>query len=147
MSQLQARLEGDLVAARKAQDKQRVLLLGTVLSEIKNRRIELQRQPTDQEVVEVLQRGIKKRRESIEMYTKGAREDLAGKERSEVEALEAYLPEQVSDDELRAAVRAAIDGGAAQMGAVMGKVAPGFKGRAEGSRINAIAREELAKQG
>ena len=73
MSQLQARLEGDLVAARKAQDKPAVLLLGTVLSEIKNRRIELQRQPTDEDVVEVLQRGIKKRRESIEMYSKGAR--------------------------------------------------------------------------
>jgi len=147
MSQLQARLEGDLVAARKAQEKPRVLLLGTVLSEIKNRRIELQRQPSDEEVVEVLQRGIKKRRESIEMYTKGAREDLAGRERTEVDALEEYLPEQVGDDEIRAAVRAAIDAGAAQIGAVMGKVAPGFKGRAEGSRINAIAREELAKQG
>lgn len=147
MSQLQARLEGDLVAARKAQDKPGVLLLGTVLSEIKNRRIELQRQPTDEDVVEVLQRGIKKRRESIEMYSKGAREDLAAKERAEVEALEKYLPEQVGDDEIRAAVRAAIAGGATQMGAVMGKVAPGFKGRAAGSRINAIAREELAKQG
>ncbi len=147
MSQLQARLEGDLVAARKAQEKPRVLLLGTVLSEIKNRRIELQRQPSDEEVVEVLQRGIKKRRESIEMYTKGAREDLAGRERTEVGELEQYLPEQVGDDEIRAAVRAAIDAGAAQIGAVMGKVAPGFKGRAEGSRINAIAREELAKQG
>lgn len=147
MSQLQARLEGDLVAARKAQDKSAVLLLGTVLSEIKNRRIELQRQPTDEDVVEVIQRGIKKRRESIEMYSKGAREDLAAKERSEVDALQKYLPEQVGDDEIRAAVRAAIAGGATQMGAVMGKVAPGFKGRAEGSRINAIAREELAKQG
>ena len=147
MSQLQARLEGDLVAARKAQEKPRVLLLGTVLSEIKNRRIELQRQPSDEEVVEVLQRGIKKRRESIEMYTKGAREDLAGREKTEVDALEQYLPEQVGDDEIRAAVSAAIDAGAAQIGAVMGKVAPGFKGRAEGSRINAIAREELAKQG
>ncbi len=147
MSQLQARLEGDLVTARKARDKPRVLLLGTVLSEIKNRRIELQRQPSDDDVVEVLQRGIKKRRESIVMYSKGAREDLAQKERVEVDSLEKYLPEQVADDELRAAVRAAIAGGAAQMGAVMGKVVPGFKGRADGSRINAIAREELAKQG
>lgn len=147
MSQLQARLEGDLVAARKAQDKAGVLLLGTVLSEIKNRRIELQRQPTDEDVVEVLQRGIKKRRESIEMYTKGAREDLAAKERAEVAALEKYLPEQVGDEEIRAAVRAAIAAGASQMGAVMGKVAPAFKGRADGARINAIAREELAKQG
>ena len=124
-----------------------MLLLGTILSEIKNRRIELQRQPTDEDVVEVLQRGIKKRRESIEMYSKGGREDLAERERVEVGALEKYLPEQVGDDEIRAAVAAAIAGGAAQIGAVMGKVAPGFKGRAEGARINAIAREELAKQG
>lgn len=124
-----------------------MLLLGTLLSEIKNRRIELQRQPTDADVVEVIQRGIKKRRESIEMYSKGAREDLAARERAEVDALEQYLPEQVGDDEIRTAVRAAIAGGAAQIGAVMGKVAPGFKGRAEGARINAIAREELAKQG
>ncbi len=60
--------------------------------------------------------------------------------------LEAYLPAAVSDEELRAAVRAAIAGGASQIGAVMGKVLPQFKGRAEGSTINAIAREELGKQ-
>jgi uncharacterized protein YqeY len=80
------------------------------------------------------------------MYA-GKREDLAEKERNEVTVLEAYLPASVSDDELRAAVRAAIAGGATQIGAVMGKVLPQFKGRAEGSTINAIAREELAKQG
>ncbi|MEO8561277.1 MAG: GatB/YqeY domain-containing protein, partial [bacterium] len=84
--------------------------------------------------------------ESIEMYA-GKRDDLADKERAEVTVLEAYLPVAVSDEELRAAVRAAIAGGAAQIGAVMGKVLPQFKGRAEGSTINSIAREELSKQG
>ena len=58
--------------------------------------------------------------------------------------LEKYLPAQVNPDEIRAAVRAAIAGGAANVGAVMGKVMPQFKGRADGSAINAIAREELA---
>ncbi|HEU4720863.1 MAG TPA: GatB/YqeY domain-containing protein, partial [Gemmatimonadaceae bacterium] len=85
-------------------------------------------------------------RESIEMYA-GKRDDLAEKERAEVTILEAYLPASVSDDELRAAVRTAIAGGATQIGAVMGRVLPQFKGRAEGSTINAIAREELSKQG
>jgi len=97
--------------------------------------------------VEVLRKGIKRRRESVEMYEKGGRTDLADKERSEAAAIEKYLPAQVSDDELRAAVIAAIAGGATAIGAVMGKVLPQFKGRAEGATISAIAREELGKQG
>ena len=145
MATLLDRLQGDLTAARKAQDKPRTLLLGTILSEVKNRRIELQREPSDDEVVDVLRKGIKRRRESIEMYTSGNRPELAEKEQAEVALLEQYLPAQVSDDELRAAVRAAIAGGAANIGAVMGKVMPQFKGRAEGGAINAIAREELAR--
>ncbi len=147
MSELLARLQGDLNASRKAQDKSATLLLGTVISEVKNRRIELQRDPVDVEVVDVLRKAIKKRRESVEMYDKAGRIDLADKERSEASALETYLPPAVSDDELRAAVIAAIAGGATQIGAVMGKVLPQFKGRAEGGTINAIAREELGKQG
>ena len=147
MSELLARLQGDLNASRKAQDKAGTLLLGTVLSEVKNRRIELRRDPEDADVVDVLRKAIKKRRESIEMYDKAGRGDLADKERSEASALEKYLPPSVGDDEIRAAVRAAIDGGAKNIGAVMGKVLPQFKGRAEGGTINAIAREELGKQG
>jgi uncharacterized protein len=147
MSELFARLQGDLNSARKSQDKAGVLLLGTVLSEVKNKKIELKRDPTDADVIDVLRKSIKRRRESVEMYTKGNRQDLADKESSEAAALEKYLPAQVSDEELRTAVRAAIAGGATQIGAVMGKVLPQFKGRAEGGTINAIAREELSKQG
>ncbi len=147
MSLLLARLQGDLNASRKAHDKSATLLLGTVLSEVKNRRIELRHDPEDNDVIDVVRKAIKKRRESVEMYGKAGREDLAEKERSEAGALEKYLPPAVSDEELRAAVRAAIDGGANQIGAVMGKVLPQFKGRAEGGTINAIAREELGKQG
>lgn len=138
-------LQADLNAARKAQDKPRVLLLGTIFSDAKNRKIELRRDLTDDEVIDVLRKGIKRRRESIEMYA-GKRDDLAAKERDEVAILEAYLPAAVSDAELRAAVIAAIEGGATQIGAVMGKVLPQFKGRAEGSAINTIAREELARK-
>ena len=140
-------MQGDLNASRKAQDKAGTLLLGTVLSEIKNRRIELRRDPNDDDVIDVLRKAIKKRRESIEMYDKAGRADLADKERSEAQALEKYLPPQVSDEEIRTAVRAAISSGAANIGAVMGKVLPHFKGKAEGGTINAIAREELSRQG
>lgn len=146
MSALLARLQADLNTARKAQDKAKTLLLGTVLSDIKNRKIELRRDPSDDDVIEVLRKGIKRRRESIEAYDKGGRADLSDKERAEIAALEPYLPAQVSNDEVRAAVRAAIAGGAANIGAVMGKVLPQFKGRAEGATVNSIAREELASR-
>ena len=147
MSELLARLQGDLNASRKAQDKSATLLLGTVLSEVKNRRIELRRDPEDNDVVDVLRKAIKKRRESVEMYEKAGRGDLADKERGEAAALEKYLPPAVDEAEIRSAIRAAIEGGAANIGAVMGKVLAQFKGRAEGGTINAIAREELGKQG
>jgi len=141
---LLARLQDDLTAARKAQNKALVLLLGTILADARNREIELKRDLTDDDVVEVLRRGIKKRRESVEMYDKGGRTDLAAIERAELDALAKYLPAAVDDGEIRAAVVAAIEGGAANIGAVMGKVMSQFKGRAEGSVINAIVREELA---
>ena len=144
MAALLDRLQSDLVTARKAQDKPRTLLLSTLLSEVKNKKIELRRELTDDDLVDVVRKAIKRRRESIEMFLGAKREDLVAKERSEAEMLETYLPPQVSADELRAAVRAAIAGGAANVGSVMGKVMPQFKGRADGSAINAIAREELA---
>ena len=141
---LQSRLQADLTAARKSQDKPRTLLLGTIIADVRNREIEVKRALTDDDVIDVLRRGIKKRRESIDMYDKGNRADLAAKEREEVGMLEVYLPAQASPDEIRAAVKAAIASGAANVGAVMGKVMPQFKGKADGNTINAIVREELA---
>lgn len=143
MSALMARFQGELNDARKAQDKDRVLLVGTVLSEIKNREIELKRALVDDDVVEVVRKAIKRRRESVEMYEQAGRTELAATERREAEALEVYLPAAPSDDEVRSAVREAITGGAKNIGVVMGKVMPRFKGRLDGSVINRIAREEL----
>lgn len=145
MSELIARLQSDLNASRKAQDKPGTLLLGTILADVKNRRIELMRDLTDDEVREVLRKGIKRRREAIEMYDKASRTDLATRERDEVTRLETYLPAAIADDEIRAAVRVAIASGATTIGALMGKVMPQFKGRADGSTINRIARDELPK--
>jgi uncharacterized protein YqeY len=80
MSELLARLQGDLNSSRKAQDKAATLLLGTVLSEVKNKKIELRRDPTDADVIDVIRKAIKRRRESAEMYVKGDRKDLADNE-------------------------------------------------------------------
>jgi uncharacterized protein YqeY len=147
MSTLLARLQADLNTARKSQDSARTLVIGSLIADAKNRGIELRRDLTDDDVIEVLRKGIKRRRESIEAYVQGKREELAAKERAEVTTLEAYLPAQAGEDEIRAAVRAAVAGGAANIGAVMGKVMPQFKGRAEGGTISAIARDELARRG
>ena len=143
MATLQDRLREELNASRKARNKPLTLVLGTVLADIENHHTALQRDLTDADVIEVLRKGIKRRRESFEAFDKGGRTELAAQEREEIRALEVYLPATVSDDELRDAIRAAITGGAANIGAVMGKVVPQFKGRAEGSTINRIAREEL----
>jgi uncharacterized protein len=144
VSALLVRLQDGLVAARKAQDKPTTLLLGTILADVKNRRIELRRDLTDDDVTDVLRKGIKRRRESIELYERGSRADLAAKERTEVEVLEGYLPALADPAMVRTAVREAITAGATTIGAVMGRVMPQFKGRAEGSTISTIAREELA---
>lgn len=143
MSALATRLQGELNVARKAQDKAQVLLLGTVLADIRNHEIAIKRLPTDDDVIEVIRKAIKRRRESVEMYEKAGRDELAATERREAEALEVYLPAAPSEDEIRAAVRAAIAGGAKQMGAVMGKVMPAYKGRVDGNVLNRIVREEL----
>jgi hypothetical protein len=132
-----------LTAARKSQDKGRTLVLGTILANLKNREIELRRPPTDEEVVDVLRKGIKIRREAVEQYTKAARQDLVENEEGQIRVLEEFLPPAVDPAEIRAAVREAIAGGAKDVGKVMGQVVPKFKGRAEGKVINQIVREEL----
>jgi uncharacterized protein YqeY len=142
---LLARLQADQAAARRAQEKDRVMLLGMVISELKNREIELRRDATDDDIVEVIRKGIKRRRESVDLYRKAGRDDLADKEQGEAHALESYLPAQVDPELIRAAVRSAISAGANTVGAVMGRVMPEFKGRVDGTTINNIAREELAR--
>jgi len=130
-------------AARKAQDKDRTLVLGTILANLKNREIDLRRPATDNEVVEVLRKGIKIRREAIEQYQAGGRTDLADSEQAQIAVLEEFLPPAVDPEEIRAAVREVIAGGAKDLGKVMGQIVPRYKGRADGKLINQIVREEL----
>ena len=140
---LAATLRTALNAARKAQDKERTLVLGTILANLKNREIELRRPTTDDEVVEVLRKGIKIRREAVEQYTAAARPELVAMESAQIKVLEEFLPAAVAPEEIRAAVRQAIDGGARDIGKVMAQVLPRYKGKADGKLINQIVREEL----
>jgi uncharacterized protein len=136
-------LRAAMNAARKAQDKDRTLVLGTILANLKNREIDLRRPATDEEVVEVLRKGIKIRREAIEQYKAGGRTDLADVEQAQITVLEEFLPPAVDPEEIRSAVREVIAGGAKDLGKVMGQIVPRYKGRADGKLINQIVREEL----
>ena len=126
-----------------------LLLLGTIIAEVKERvrviEVEEKREVQDSEVIEVLRKGIKKRRDSVEQYTAANRPELAQKESDEIAILERYLPAAIDPAVIRSAVREVIASGVTVMGQVMGKVLPRFKGQVDGSVINAIVREELAK--
>jgi hypothetical protein len=141
---LSEQLRGAMNEARKQRNSARTLLLSTILADIKNRELELQHPASDDEVGEVLRRGIKQRRDAAEQYTAVKRPDVAEKELGEVKALEAFLPAAADPDDIRRAVRAAITAGAKDLGKVMGQVMPQFKGRADGKVVNQIVREELA---
>ena len=140
---LKEKVRSDLNQARKDRDKHRTVLLTTILSDIKNREIELMRDATDAEVVDVVNRGIKRRKEAAEQMRAGSRVELAEKEEEEVRQLSAYLPEQLSEDDVRALIREAIAGGANATGPIMGKIAAKIKGRFDGKAANRLVQEEL----
>ncbi|MGD2068121.1 MAG: GatB/YqeY domain-containing protein [Gemmatimonadota bacterium] len=144
-SDLKSRIQADLNAARKARDKDRTLLLSTTLSEIRNREIAEGGPVDDAGVVEVVAKAVKQRREAAEQMGEAGRDELAARETREAEMLQAYLPDQLSETEVRAMVREAIEAGADSIGPVMGRIMPKLKGRFEGKEANRIVREELAK--
>jgi uncharacterized protein YqeY len=113
------------------------------LSEVRNRQIEMGREPTDEDVTEVVARAIRKRREAAEQIRAVGRTDLADKEEQEAALLMAYMPAQLSEAEVRQMVKDAIAGGAGNIGAVMGAIMPRVKGRFDGKETNRIVREEL----
>jgi len=139
-------MQAAMNAARKAQDKDRTRVLGTVLSSLRNREIELRRSLTEPDVVDVLRKQIKLRRDAVEQFAQAGRTDLAEADAQQIRVIEEFLPPEVDPEEIRAAARAAIAGGATDLGKVMGRVMPAFKGRADGGVINRIVREELARE-
>lgn len=140
---LKERLRSDLNSARRERAKARVTLLSTTLSELKNREIELGRDASDGDVVDVVNRAIKRRREAAEQMRAGKRAELAEKEESEAALLAAYLPEPLAEQDVRVLVQQIMAAGADSLGAVMSQLAPQIKGRFDGREANRIVREEL----
>jgi uncharacterized protein YqeY len=143
VADLLARLQSALVTARKAQDKERTLVLSTLVAQVKDHELKLSAPLTDADVVDVLRKGVKTRGDSIEQYEKAGRPELAARERAQVQVIEEFLPAAVDPAEIRAAAQAAVAAGAKDVGAVMKALMPQFKGRADGKLINELAREAL----
>ena len=147
---LKERLRGDLTTAMKARDEVRVATLRMVLTAISTEEASGtdHRELSDDEVVAVLGRESKKRRESAEAFDGAGRAELADRERAEQVVLAGYLPEQIGDDELTALVTAAVAetgaSGPKQMGAVMKVVQPQVAGRADGRRVSAEVKRQLS---
>lgn len=140
---LKERIRSDLNEARRSKDRLRTTVLSTVLSEIRNKEIEEGGDATDEVVIGVVAKAIKQRHEAADQMREAGRLELAEKEEREAGILDAYTPESMSEDEVRAMVREAIAAGADNMGAVMGQLMPRIKGRFDGRDANRIVREEL----
>lgn len=140
---LKGGIRADLNTARRERDRLRTLVLTTLLSEIRNREIELGRDATDEEVQTAANSAIKRRREAAEQMRAAGREELAEKEDAEAEILKQYLPQQLSEAEVRALIGDAMSGGAADVGAVMKQVMPRARGRFDGRELNRLVREAL----
>ena len=148
MPTLAESIRDDLTAAVRAGDGLRRDTLRLLIAALDNARIAAGRGLADEDAHAVLQREAKQRRESIGEYRKGGRDDLADRERDELAIIEAYLPDQLGEDELRALAREVVAGtgasGPGDLGAVMGPLMQRVRGRADGRQANAIVRELLA---
>ena len=141
------RIEEDLKQALKAGEKRRVATLRLLVAALKNERIQAQRDLTPEEVEAGIRRAVKQRRESIEQYRRGGREDLAGAEEEELRILEAYLPQGLSEADLEQAIRGIIAEkgftSSRDVGLVMKELMARHKGRVDGKRAQELARSLL----
>ena len=142
---LTEQLEADLAAAMRERDQVRLQVLRLLKSALKNQQIEIGHELTAQEMMAVLQKEAKKRRDSIEAYQKAGREDLVGGESAELEEIEHYLPAQMSESDVRAIVREVVAANPdAQMGQVIGEVIARAGGLTDGSVVSRLVREQLS---
>jgi uncharacterized protein YqeY len=141
-------IRSDMTAAMRAGEARRRDTLRLLMAALENARIAAGHDLDDDEAVVALQREARQRRDSIEEYGKGGREDLVAREREELEIIGAYLPEELTEEELRAAVDEVVAevgaSGASEIGKVMGPLMERVRGRADGRRVSELVRERLA---
>lgn len=149
---LKDQIMADLKEAMKQKQQERLRVLRSLKAKLLEKEISERKggegELNDEQVVEVLMKAAKQRKESIEQFEEGDREDLAENEREELAIIESYLPEMLSEDEIREVARKKIDDMGAEdmsdMGRVMGAMMQELKGQAEGSKVSKVVKEELS---
>lgn len=146
---LAEQIDSQIIQALKNGDKKRLLVLRGLKSDLKYRSIDKGQPLADKEVIQVLSSAAKKRRDSIEQFEAGGRDDLVNKEQGELEIIQTFLPEQLSEDALRKVIAEAIAetgiSSPQQLGMVMKVVMPKVAGLADGKQVSKLAAEILAK--
>ena len=149
MANMKEKLSSDLRNAQKSRDSLKTDTLRLLLSEIKNKEIDLRREIENEEIISILVTQIKKRKEAASIYEENGRKDFSEKELKESSFLESYLPEQVGEEELKKRIQEILADIGAQgprdMGKVMKIVIPEFKGKADGAIIKDLVSELLGK--
>lgn len=144
---LLSRLNDDMKTAMKAKDKESLQVIRMIKSSIQNKQIKEGHDLTEDEELTVLSREMKQRRDSLHEFEEAGRDDLAEKVKSEIVIVEKYMPEQLSEDDIRQLVQEAITQTGAssvkEFGKVMGAIMPKVKGKADGNQVNAIVKELL----
>ena len=144
---MQFGFEDDLKAAMKGGDKTKVATLRLLIAALKNERIQAGRELTADEIEAAVRRGVKQRKDSIEQYAKGGRQDLVEAEKAELAVLESYLPRGLSDAEIEAAIHAIVDekgfSSGKDVGLVMKELMARHRGRVDGKRAQEMARQIL----
>ena len=145
---LKERIQADMQKAAKERNSLALSALRMALAAIKNKEIEERGEIGEDSILKVLSTMVKQRKESIDLFRRGGREDLAGKEAAEIVVLEAYLPKALSDAEIETLAREAVGAAGAKspgdMGRVMKELMPKVAGRADGKTVNEIVRRLLA---
>ncbi|MGE5578117.1 MAG: GatB/YqeY domain-containing protein [Syntrophothermus sp.] len=144
---LQEKLQEDLKAAMKSKDSRRLSVIRLAKAAVKNAEIAKKRELNDDEVLEVLSREVKQRRDAIPEFQKGNRPDLVESLEAEIAILMEYLPQQMSEEEIRQVAREVVAAVGAKdakdMGKVMGALMPKVKGKADGRLVNQVVKELL----
>jgi len=147
-SPLKQAITDDMKSAMKAGEKERLGTIRLILSAIKQQEVDSRKDLEDSDIIAILDKMSKQRRESIDQYEKAGRDDLAGKEKAELEILQTYLPSQLGDDEIAAMIDEAIQATGAtamkDMGKVMGILKPKMQGRADMAAVSAQIKSRLS---
>lgn len=146
---LKIRINDDVKSAMRAGDARRRDALRLLLAALKQREVDERKELTDADVIAVVDKMIKQRRDSITQFEQGGRQDLADAEKFEIGVLQAYMPQAMSEAEVEAAIAMAIEEsgakGMAHMGKVMAALKPKLAGRADMAKVSALVKAKLSK--